>query len=358
LRRSEAILLFLAIAAALVFFTTRPSSSGGLPGPLEAAATVAAGPGATNTVSAARTAVITSSTALAGPTAAPTPAPTAGPEFFAYSWLQQHPAGDIPAVTAEGVMVVDRDTQQIMYTKGTDVRRPPASIMKIVTAMVALDLARPTQTISVSRDAANMEPNRMGLSYGEQLTVQDVLYGLLLDSGNDAAEALADSLPGGRAAFLKRMNDKAASLGLKNSHFVDPAGLDDENSTTPYDMAVLADAALTGYPTIRNVVSTKEASINATATHKPFRPINLNQLLWDYPGTYGVKVGYTDAADYTIVLGAQKNNHNVLVVLLGSDHHFTEGKKLLDWAFAHPTTPDGTPVRKFDPKMEPGSVMP
>jgi serine-type D-Ala-D-Ala carboxypeptidase (penicillin-binding protein 5/6) len=348
LRRSEAVLLFLFIATAVVFFTARPRTGNAPSSPLDVAATVVAAPGATGTALAARPA--------AAPSAAPTvlkPVATPAPDFFSYSWLQGHPAADVPAVTAQGVMVVDRDTQQIMYTKGTDVRRPPASIMKIVTAMVALDLGSPSLVIGVSRDAANMEPNRMGLSYGEQVSVQDLLYGLLLDSGNDAAEALADGLPGGRTAFLKRMNDKAASLGLKNTHFVEPAGLDDEDYTTPYDMAVLADAALTGYPTIRTIVSTKEIAIPGNANHKWFRPINLNDLLWDYPGTYGMKVGYTDAADYTIVLAGQRNGHNVLIVLLGSDHHFTEGRKLFDWAYAHPTSADSTQVSKFAVNAEP-----
>ncbi|HVA24209.1 MAG TPA: D-alanyl-D-alanine carboxypeptidase family protein [Chloroflexota bacterium] len=346
MRRSEALVLFLFIATAVLFFATRVKPDGSLATPLQAVATVAAAPGVTATAAA-------KSAALRPPaTPVPVPAATPAPAFFSSSWLQAHPAGDVPPITAQGAIVLDRDTQQIMFAKNMDARRPPASIMKIVTAMVTLDLAKPSQVIDVSRDAANMEPNRMGLTYGEQVSVGDVLYGLLLDSGNDAAEALADSLPGGRAVFLQKMNDKAASLGLKNTHFVDPAGLDDANYTTPYDMAVLADTALTGYPTIRTVVSTKDIAIPGNASHKWFRPTNLNDLLWDYPGTYGMKVGYTDAADYTIVLAGQKNGHNVIIVLLGSDHHFTEGRKLFDWAYAHIPTPDNTPVRKFAVDVE------
>ncbi len=274
------------------------------------------------------------------------------PPYFSAAWLQAHPPSDVPAITAQGAIVVDRDTQQILFGRNIDTRRPPASIMKVVTAMVALDLAGPKQLIGVSRDAANEEPNRMGLSYGEQLTVGDLLYGLLLDSGNDAADALADGLPGGRAGFVQAMNRKAAALGLLNTHFVDPSGLDDDNYTSPYDMAVLASAALSGYPTIRTVVSTKQASIPATATHKPFAPINLNDLLWDYPGTYGMKVGYTDAAEYTIIAAGQKNGHNLMIVLLGSKRHFTEAKALFDWGYAHAPSPDSSPVRKFPADVE------
>lgn len=343
MRRAEALVLFLFIATAVVFLTIRPKPGDGPATPIQVAATVAAAPGATATAAALAKA---QRTAVLQPTA--TPAPT----YFSSAWLNAHPPADVPPITAQGAIVLDRDTQQIMYAKNIDTRRPPASIMKIVTAMVALDISKPSQIVDVSRDAANMEPNKMGLSYGEQVPVGDILYGLLLDSGNDAAEALADGLPGGRSAFLQRMNEKAAGLGLKNTHFVDVAGLDDNNYTTPYDMAVLADAALTGYPTIRTVVSTKEIAIPGNARHKWFKPTNLNDLLWDYPGTYGMKVGYTDAADYTIVLAGQKNGSNVMIVLMGSDHHFTEGRKLFDWAYAHLPTPDDKPVRTFAADVE------
>jgi len=332
------------MATALVFFATRSSDNGAAVTPAASSSAAAAAPFASPSAgpTVLKGLVISSAARLATPI----------PPYFSSSWADAHPPADAPGITAQGAIVVDLASQQIMYAKNIDERRPPASIMKIMTAMVTLDQVKPSQELSVSRDAANMEPNRMGLSVGEELTVQDLLYGMLLDSGNDAARALADGLPGGLDGFIHRMNDKAASFGLTNTHFVDVAGLDDDNYTTPYDMAVLADAALSGYPTIRTVVSTKQASIPGTATHKPFAPINLNDLLWDYPGTYGMKVGYTDAAEYTIILAAQKDNHNVLIVLLGSKHHFTEGKQLFDWAFGHIPAPDGAPIRKFATNLE------
>jgi len=345
LRRSEAVLLVLFLATAIVYFVTRPSNQGVVPTPDQVAAAAASVEEAQPSASASGAPAF-AARAPAQPSATPVPA------YFSNAWLQAHPAEDVPAITAKGVLVADADSQELIYAKNLDGRRPPASIMKIVTAMVALDLAKPTQLISVSRDAANMEPNRMGLDAGEQLPMQDVLYGMLLDSGNDAAEALADALPGGRASFLQKMNSKATGLGLLNSHFVDPAGLDDDNYTTPYDMAVLAETALKGYPTIKQIVSTKEITIAGNAQHKWFNPTNLNDLLWSYPGDYGVKVGYTDAAGYTIVTAAEKGGRNVLIVLLGSERHFTESKALFDWAFAHLPAPDGSPVRRFQPNLE------
>jgi D-alanyl-D-alanine carboxypeptidase (penicillin-binding protein 5/6) len=344
LRRSEVILLVLFLATALVYIVTRPKDAPTGPAPVEAAAhpnafqATAAPSGASNGASGAATAL-------------PKPTPTPIPRYFSSAWLDAHPATDVPAITAQGAIVVDRDTQQIMYAKNIDQRRPPASIMKLMTAMVALDSAPPTQMLTVTPAAAAMEPNRMGLDAGEQLTVEEVMYGMLLDSGNDAAEALADAL-GGHDAFIQKMNAKAADLGLENTHFVDAAGLDDNDYTSPYDMAVLADAAYTGYPTIRQIVGTKQQTIVGTATHKWFQPINLNDLLWDYPGTYGMKVGYTDAAQYTIVLAGQKDGHNVEIVLLGSQHHFTEGRALFDWAYAHLPAADDIPVKKFAADIE------
>lgn len=285
------------------------------------------------------------------PVSAPTLAATPEPPYFSSEWLKSHPPAGVPAITAQGAIVLDRDTQQIMFAKNIHIRRPPASVMKIVTAMVALDQASPLRTVTVSQRAANMEPDKMGISAGEKLTVEQLLYGMLLDSGNDAAEALADGL-GGHDAFVALMNAKARSLGLKDTHFVDPAGLDEANYTTPYDMAVLADAALSGYPTIRKVVSTKQITIQSSPTHKWFQPTNLNLLLWDYPGTYGMKVGYTDAAEYTIILACQRKGHNLMVVLLGSKAHFTEGRELLDWGFAHLPTAGNAPVQAFSTDLQ------
>lgn len=350
MRRSEAVLLFLFIATAVIFFTTRPTDGGATPIPGSASAA-----GSDQKPSSAVAAPLKASAkplVAAVPTNVPAPTPTPVPPYFSSAWAQAHPATDLPPITAQGAIVLDRDTQQILYAKNMDARRTPASIMKLMTAMVTLDQAKPSQVITVTADAANMEPNKMGISRGEQLTVQELMYGMLLDSGNDAAEALADGTAGSRDAFVSKMNLKAASLGLHNTHFVDAAGLDDANYTSPYDMAVIGDAALSGYPTIRTIVQTKQIAIPSNATHKWFGPTNLNDLLWDYPGTYGMKVGFTDAAQYTIVLAGQKAGHNVMIVLMGSQHHFTEGHALFDWAYAHLSTPDSAPIRKFPIDVE------
>jgi len=280
------------------------------------------------------------------------PSAAALPPYYSSAWLQAHPATDVPLLTARGVLVVDRDSQQIIYAKNPDQPRPPASVMKIVTAMATLEMARPDDQVTVSERAAAQPPHRMGLKAGERLTIQDLLYGLLLESGNDAAEALADGLPGGREQFLGRMNEVARRMGLTHTHFVDASGISEEDATTPYEMAVLAGEALSAYPTIGQIAATKQVSIPATADHGAFTPANLNTLLNAYPGTYGLKDGNTDAAGYNLVVTNKRNGRDVMVVLLGSEHHLEEGAALLDWAYAHLPEPDGAPVRPFDSNLE------
>ncbi|MHB8618741.1 MAG: D-alanyl-D-alanine carboxypeptidase family protein [Chloroflexota bacterium] len=337
MRRSEAILLFLFVATAVVFFATR-----------------AVGPAAGPRSALAAAAPLLTPTAVPTPTDVPQPTPTPLPPYFSATWLAVHPPTSVPNISAKGAIVIDLDSQQIMFQRASHISRPPASIMKIMTAMVTLDHATPEQMLTVSPSAAAVEPNHMGVTAGEQLPVKDLLYGMLLDSGNDAAETLAQGLAGGRSAFIQAMNEKAVRLGLAGTRFVDPSGLDDQDRTTPYDMAVMADAALTGYPTFRAVVSTKKIVIPSTPTHKWFSPTNLNELLWDYPGTYGVKVGYTDAAGYTIVLACQRNGRHLMVVLMGSKAHFTEGRELLDWAFSHLPVDPGPPARPFPTNVQKG----
>ncbi|HEU0167971.1 MAG TPA: hypothetical protein VFS62_09360, partial [Chloroflexota bacterium] len=172
MRRSEVVLLVLFLATALFYFVTRPKDQPAGPAPAEAAeptlvATLVAAPGKPS--------------ASARASAAPQPTATPVPQYFSNAWLDAHPPTDAPAITAQGAIVVDRDTQQIMYAKDIDDRRPPASIMKLMTAMVALDQAPPSKTITVTQQAAAMEPNRMGLDANEQLTVEEDMYGMLLD---------------------------------------------------------------------------------------------------------------------------------------------------------------------------------
>ena len=257
---------------------------------------------------------------------------------FSSSWLHAHTSAESPAIKARAAIVVDLNSGQILYQQDAASRYPEASLTKMVTAMVAVDLAPLDTLITVPAAATQVEPNHMGLTAGEQLTLQELLEGMLLDSGNDAAEAIAMGLVD-RTTFIGFMNQKAQKLHLRQTRFTNPSGLDDtDHVSSAYDMAVVGATLLTDYPQLRRVVGSKEYTIYATPQHKYFNPISIDRLLWTYPGAIGIKPGYTAAAGYCLAAAATRNGRTILVVVLGSTQHFTDATTLLDFGFRHPVT--------------------
>jgi D-alanyl-D-alanine carboxypeptidase len=230
---------------------------------------------------------------------------------------------------------VDVDSRHVLFDRKSHIRMPLASTTKLTTAMVALDQASPDTVVTVPPEAVNVEPNVMGLSAGEQLTVRELLYGLLLDSGNDAAETLAATVvDGGRKAFLRAMNVKSTALGLTDTHFVNPSGLDDPGQySSAHDLALTAAYLYEHYPVIEEVVTTKQQALAYGPGHKAFFPYNLNKLLWTYPGAIGFKTGLTDAAGDVFVGGAHRGNHTLVVVEMNDPLIFTDAAALLDYGF-------------------------
>ena len=254
------------------------------------------------------------------------------------SWLRTHPIAEVPAIKGRAAIVVDLTTGQILYQQSQTTRYADASLTKMMTAMVAVDLAPLDTVITVPAAATLVEPNHMGISSGERLTVRELLEGMLLDSGNDAAEAIASGMVD-RSAFIDFMNQKAAQLHLRQTHFTNPSGLDDTNHySTASDLAVVGATLLADYPDLRSIVGSKQVSIYATPQHKAFNPINIDRLLWTYPGAIGLKPGYTGAAGYCLAAAATRNGRTILVVVLGSTQHFTDAATLLDFGFRHPVT--------------------
>ncbi|MDQ6885289.1 MAG: D-alanyl-D-alanine carboxypeptidase [Candidatus Dormibacteraeota bacterium] len=252
------------------------------------------------------------------------------------TWLRAHPPVGIPSIKGRAAVVVDLTAGQVLYEQAATTRYPEASLTKLMTAMVAADLAPMETPITVSALATQVEPNHMGLSTGEQLSLRELLDGLLLNSGNDAAEAIALGIVD-RSHFLDFMNQKAAALHLHGTHFTNPSGLDDPNHySTATDVAVVAATLLADYPDLRQIVATKQAAIPATPLHNAFYPSNIDRLLWTYPGAIGLKPGYTDGAGYCIAAAATRQGRTILVVVLGSTQHFTDAAALLDYGFAHP----------------------
>ena len=278
----------------------------------------------------------------ASPTARPShgasvrPLPAIKVLGFSGSWLRTHPIAQAPAIHGRAAIVVDVSSGQILYWQNASTRYPEASLTKMMTAIVAADIAPLDQVVTVTTGAAQMPPTRMGLSPGEQATIRELTEGMLLDSGNDAAEALAQGIVD-RDRFIALLNQKAAGMHLRDTAFANPTGLDDPAQySSAYDLAVMLATILRDYPDIRAIMNQRSIAIGATATHKAFRPYNLDRLLWSYPGTIAGKPGYTDAAGYCLAVAATRSNRTVLAVVLGSDQHFTDGAALLDFGFAHP----------------------
>ena len=269
------------------------------------------------------------------------PAPVAKPyDRFDFSnyWLATHGQPNLP-VHGQAAYLVDLDARQVLWQRDPETSRAPASLTKLITAMVAVDdagsLDRP---IEITKEATNVIPSLMGLTPGEQVTVREVLYGLFLDSGNDAAEALATGLVP-RDRFIRQMNQKAKSIGLTASHFVNPSGLDAPgHGMSAHDLVHAAAYLDTYYPDLAAIAATRDIAIPATSTHKAFYPHNLNRLLWTYPGATGLKTGLTDNAGGCMLATATRNGrHLIVVVMNATGRSADEAALLLDYGFSvHP----------------------
>lgn len=277
------------------------------------------------------------------PSATPTPSPTitapaqlpqVNVPVFSTSWMRRHPIAQPPAINAHAAIVIDLGSGEILYEKDATSRYPEASLTKMMTAMVAVDLAPLDTVITVPQAATQVEPNHMGIQTGEQLTLQQLLEGMLLDSGNDAAEAIAMGMVD-RGTFIALMNQKVAQLHLRETHFANPTGLDDANHySSAYDLAVISATLLQDYPALRTIVGTRSLVIEATPQHGYFNPINIDRLLWSYPGAIGIKPGYTGAANYCLAAAASRSGRTILAVVLDSTQHFTDATTLLNFGFA------------------------
>ena len=265
-------------------------------------------------------------------------APAATPfDHFNFSnyWLATHPQPDLP-IHGQAVYLVDLDTRMVMWERDPETTRAPASLTKLITAMVAVDDAGSLdRVVQVTPEATQVIPSVMGLSAGERLTVRQLLDGLFLDSGNDAAEALAQGIVP-RDRFIRQMNEKAKSIGLTGSHFVNPSGLDAPgHGMTAHDLVHTAAYLDRYYPQLAAISATKYIAIHATADHKAFQAHNLNGLLFSYPGATGLKTGLTDNAGGCMLATATRDGRHLIVVVLNATLHSTaDAALLLDYGFS------------------------
>jgi len=237
----------------------------------------------------------------------------------------------MPDLTAHSALVIDYDSGLILYQKNAQATHLPASTTKIMTALVAHDRYDLNQVLIVPE--LDYEGQDIKLQYGEQLTFENLLYALLVASANDAAETLAANYPGGRAAFIAAMNQKAQDLSLSNTHFVNPTGFDESGQyTTPFDLIKLAKELLAN-PLLAQIVATQKTEVynlDRTLIH----PVsNINQLLGQVAGLKGVKTGWTSNAGECLTTYVERDGERIMTAVLGSEDRFGETKQLIDWVY-------------------------
>ncbi|MBI2021855.1 D-alanyl-D-alanine carboxypeptidase [Candidatus Daviesbacteria bacterium] len=245
-----------------------------------------------------------------------------------------------PEFSAEAVLAMDVETGEILYSKNIDKRLSPASITKIMTAVIAQEKFGPGEILTVPPQAL-VGGSSMGLTSGERLTFRSLLYGMLLNSGNDAAYTIALNYPaGGMDGFLEAMNQRVLELGLKDTHFSNPAGFDSPNHySSAYDLAQIAKQIIVNQQ-LSKVVDTQETQIISLDKTKEHNLKNLNKLLSE-EGVIGIKTGYTEFSGenlVTLVERESKNStdsqkHKVLTVVLKSSDRFGESRTLINWIF-------------------------
>jgi D-alanyl-D-alanine carboxypeptidase len=223
--------------------------------------------------------------------------------------------------SAAGYAVVDLDTGEVIAAKDGNTQLPIASITKVMTSVVALDLADSREMFTVSENAASIEPTKIGVIPGQKMTLEELLNGLMLVSGNDTAEVIREGIDTkyGEEIFIDAMNEKAKILGLNNSSFANPQGFDDpENYSSVEDLAVLTHYALTHYPEIADIAKRDYHFVPGDNNHKQFDMYNWNGLLGVYPGAQGLKIGNTGDAGKTTIVTAERGGKRMAAIVLGA----------------------------------------
>lgn len=233
-----------------------------------------------------------------------------------------------PAISAKQAILIDRKSGEILFEKASEERAYPASTTKIMTALMALDLCKRydidiTTEVTVPKEAVGIEGSSVYLKAGESRTIEELLYGTMLRSGNDAATALAICLGGNEKNFVKMMNDKAGELHCNRTNFINPTGLFDENHyTTAKDLACIARTA------IKNDIFRQISSSKSWGTYT-----NKNKTVFQYEGGTGIKIGFTEKSGRTLVASACRNGTELIAVVLNDPNWFEDAYALMDYGF-------------------------
>jgi D-alanyl-D-alanine carboxypeptidase (penicillin-binding protein 5/6) len=265
-------------------------------------------------------------------------------------------APDLPAgITAMSWLIADADTGEVLAAKDPHARNRPASTLKLLTALLAVDQLPPDQVVVGTQADADQDGSRVGIGPGGHYTVRQLLTGLLLVSGNDAAHALADQL-GGVATTVRQMNELAARLGALDTRAATPSGLDGPGmSASAYDLA-LAFRQVLSRPLLVELLGTRQANFPGYSDRPGFVVSNDNKLLRSYPGALGGKTGFTDDARHTQLDAAQRGGRRLMVVLMRGEQRpvsmSEQAARLLDYGFA---LPPGHPVGKLVDRAPPAA---
>ena len=244
------------------------------------------------------------------------------------------PQDTVPSINSRAGIVLDRNSGMILYGKNENEKRKMASTTKIMTAIIVIENSNLNDVVTISSKSAGTGGSRLGLHKSDKISVSDLLYGLMLCSGNDAAVALAEYVGGSVENFAELMNKKATEIGLKSTHFVTPHGLDnDDHYTTAYELAVLTNYALNN-DIFRKYVGTKTQTITINSSSKTLN--NTNELLGYLDGVYGVKTGFTNGANRCLVTAVKRNNMDLICIVLGADtkkDRTRDSIELIEYAF-------------------------
>lgn len=237
-----------------------------------------------------------------------------------------------PAISAKNAIVIEQVTGKVLYEKNARQKAYPASITKIITALLAIESGELNKKITVPGSAVGAEGSSIYLAAGERMTMADLVYGLMLRSGNDAALAISTVVAPSTQEFVNKMNERAKQIGAMDTNFINPNGLfDDNHYTTAYDMAIIAREAMKN-PNFREVAGAKSwTAQRGEGKYNYF--YNKNKVVFDYPGGTGIKIGYTIKSGRTLVASAERQGMEVICVVMGAPDWFSDSYKLMDYAF-------------------------
>jgi len=251
------------------------------------------------------------------------------PSYGDETWTPQSP----PEISAQNAIMIEANSGEVLYEKHAEEKAYPASITKIMTALLAIENGTLDKKVKVSGNASGIEGSSIYLETGEKIPLRDLIYGLMLRSGNDAAIAISEEIGGNTNNFVIMMNKRARELGAFNTHFANPNGLHNpDHYTTAKDMALIAMAAMKN-PEFKKVAGTKTwVTDRGEGKYNYF--YNKNKVVYQYNGGTGIKIGYTKAAGRTLVASSEKNGMELICVVMNAPNWFQDTYKLMDYAYS------------------------